>query len=210
MAGAQDNASFYYDGTGWNTIFGGDGMDNYLDPLDDNVVIGSSQYGNFYVSVDGGMSSIFANVNVNSETGEWVSPIAADYNNPGTLYVGYTNVVKSTDGGLSWMSLNPLPPNAIHDNELCALAVSNSNSDVIYAARRIRFEYASPSTIYVTQDGGNNWNDITAGLPDSLFFTGIDVSQTNADIAYVSLAGFSAGNKVYKTTNAGATWQNIS
>lgn len=65
-AGAQDNATFYYDGSSWNTIFGGDGMDNYLDPVDDNIVIGSSQYGNFYVSNDGGNSNIGAFVNVNS------------------------------------------------------------------------------------------------------------------------------------------------
>lgn len=210
MAGAQDNASFYFDGTSWNTIFGGDGMDNYLDPVNDNNVIGSSQYGNFYVSNDGGMSTIGANVNVNGEAGEWVSPLVADYNNYGTIYAGLTNVVKSTDAGTTWAALNPMPANPIHDNEMCALAVSNSNSNVIYGARRIRFEYNSPSTIYVTQNGGTSWTDITAGLPDSLYFTSIDVSQSDENTAYVTLAGFSAGNKVYKTTNAGATWQNIS
>ncbi len=210
MAGAQDNASFYYDGSTWNTIFGGDGMDNYLDPIDDNVVIGSSQYGNFYVSNNAGLSTVWTTVNVNNEAGEWVSPIAADYNNYGTIYAGLTNVVKSTDGGFNWSALAPMPANAIHDNEMSALAVSNTNSNVIYGSRRIRFEYSSPSTIYITQDGGNSWTDITAGLPDSLYFTSIDVSQTDANTAYVTLAGFTAGQKVYKTSNAGATWQNIS
>jgi hypothetical protein len=31
LAGAQDNGSFYFDGTQWHTIYGGDGMDNYID-----------------------------------------------------------------------------------------------------------------------------------------------------------------------------------
>ncbi len=209
-AGAQDNATFYYDGSSWNTIFGGDGMDNYLDPVDDNVIIGSSQYGNFYVSNDGGTSDVGANVNVNSENGEWVSPIVADYNTPGTLYAGFVNVTKSTDGGYTWTALNALPSNGINDNELSALAVANSNSNVLYAARRIRFEFGSPSGMYITSDGGSSWADITAGLPDTLYFTSTDVSQTDANTAFVTLSGFVAGEKVYKTINGGNTWQNIS
>lgn len=208
-AGAQDNATFYYDGASWNTIFGGDGMDNYLDPIDDNMVIGASQYGWFYVSADGGFSTTGATVNVNSENGEWVSPIVADYNNYGTLYAGFTNVNKSSDGGYSWNALTSLPSNGIYDNEVSALAVANSNSNVVYAARRIRFEYNSPSGIYKTSDGGTSWTDITPGLPDSIYYTSIDVSQTNANTAYVSMAGFVATEKIYKTINGGNTWQNI-
>ncbi len=209
-AGAQDNATFYYDGSSWNTIFGGDGMDNYLDPLDDNVIYGSSQYGNFYISNDGGFSDIGATVNVSGESGEWVSPIVADYNNPGTVYAGFQNVVKTTDNGFTWSALNPLPSHPINDNETCALAVSNSNSNVLYAARRIRFEFGANSTAYTTTDGGSTWTDITAGLPDTLYFTSMDVSQTSANTAYVTLSGFVAGEKVYQTINGGSTWTNIS
>ncbi len=209
-AGAQDNATFYYDGSSWNTIFGGDGMDNFLDPLDENMVLGSSQYGNFYVSYDGGISSIGATVNVNGEPGEWVSPVVADYNIPGTIYAGFQNVVQSVDGGYNWFPLSPMPSHPINDNELCALAVSNSNSSVLYAGRRIRFELGVNSTMFTTTDGGSSWTDITAGLPDTLYFTSTDVSQTNANTAYVTLSGFVAGEKVYMTTNGGSSWTNIS
>ncbi|MGZ4060284.1 MAG: hypothetical protein ACXVPU_14710, partial [Bacteroidia bacterium] len=143
VAGAQDNATFYYDGSAWNTIFGGDGMDNYLDPFDDNNVIGSSQFGNFDLSSDGGVSSSAPAANVNGEAAEWTAPIVADYNVPGTLYAGFTNVTQSTDGGNTWTALNTLPSNGINDNEISARAVANSNSNVIYAARRVRFEYGS-------------------------------------------------------------------
>lgn len=209
-AGAQDNATFYFDGTGWKTIFGGDGMDNYLDPVDDDVVIGSSQYGNFYYSPDGGINSFDPGVNVNFESGEWVSPIVADNNIYGTLYAGLTNVNTSNDGGNSWYALSPMPANPINDNEMSALAVANSNSNVIYGARRIRFEYSSPSTAYRTTDGGASWSDITANLPDSLYFTSMDVSQTDANTAYISMAGLVAGEKVYVTSDGGISWQNIS
>ncbi len=210
VAGAQDNATFYYDGTTWNTIFGGDGMDNYLDPVDNNVIIGSSQYGNFYYSYDNGQTSFNPGVNVNNEPGEWTSPIVGDYNIYGTIYAGLTNVSASYDAGSTWAALSPFPSNGIYDNEMSALAVANSNLNVIYGTRRIRFEYGSPSSAYRTTDGGSTWTDVTSNLPDTLYYTSIEVSQKDANTAYLTLAGLTPGVKVYKTNNGGITWQNIS
>ncbi len=209
VAGAQDNATFYYDGTQWSTIFGGDGMDNYIDPVS-NDIIGSSQYGNFDYSNDGGVSSLFIDPNVNSESGEWTTPIIADYNNHGTLFAGYGNVNESTDEGNSWFSISNFPVPAIYNNEISALAVSNTNSNVLYAAKRVRYEYTIPGSLYTTSNGGSSWNDVTSGLPDSLYYTSVDINQSDANTAYISMAGLSAGNKVFRTTNGGTTWQNIS
>ncbi|HET6993281.1 MAG TPA: T9SS type A sorting domain-containing protein, partial [Bacteroidia bacterium] len=63
---------------------------------------------------------------------------------------------------------------------------------------------------YKTTNGGGLWTDITAGLPDSLFFTSVEISETDPLVAYVTMAGFSAPDKVYRTTNGGTTWTNIS
>lgn len=210
VAGAQDNATFYYDNGVWNTIFGGDGMDNYLDPSNDDVIIGSSQYGSFSYSDDDGNNSFGIDANPNFEVAEWTSPIVADYNQPGTLYAGFANVSKTTDGGFTWSVISNFPATGISMNEISALAVAHNNSDVIYAAKRVRYEFSVPGSVYVTSNGGNSWTDITAGLPDSLYYTSMDVSQTDANTVYLSMAQFSAGNKVFKTTNAGVTWQNIS
>ncbi len=211
MAGAQDNATFFYDGSsGWATVMGGDGMDNFIDPTNDDFLIGSSQYGNFYQSFDAGLTSNFINSNVNNEVAEWTTPIAADYNINGTFYIGYANVVKSDDGGNFWTGISNFPPGGIANNEISALAVANTNSDVIYAAKRVRYEYTIPGSLYKTTDGGANWTDVTAGIPDSLYYTSVDINSANANAAYISMAGFSVGNKVFATSNGGTTWQNIS
>src|SRR6185312_8224108 len=65
VAGAQDNGSFYFDGAGWNTVYGGDGMDNYMDTINDGSFIASSQYGNMGQTNDGGITFGFMNANVN-------------------------------------------------------------------------------------------------------------------------------------------------
>ena len=210
MAGAQDNATFFYDGNTWSTTYGGDGMDNIFDPIDDNVHIASSQYGNFAKSYDNGFSYNGIYPNLNGEVAEWTTPIIADYNQLGTMYIGYANVMKSTDNGDSWTSISNFPFNVVAYNEISALAVAKTNSNVLYAAKRVRYEYGINGSLYNTNDGGNTWNDVTAGLPDSLYFTSVEVNSTNANIAYVTVAGFSVGNKIFKTINGGVTWQNIS
>jgi photosystem II stability/assembly factor-like uncharacterized protein len=211
-AGAQDNATIYKaTPAGWATIFGGDGMDNYLDPYNDNLVIGSSQYGNFWRSSDNGINSNFLSTNPANESSEWVAPIVADYKNPGVLYIGNENVVKSTDGGNSWTQLAPfIADNSGSATEICALAVSPVNSKVLYAGRRVRHEIQKKGMVFKSVNGGLSFTNATANLPDSLFYTGLECAPTNSNDAVVSLAGFAAGHKVYKTINGGSSWTNIS
>jgi len=209
VAGAQDNATFYYDNAQWSTIFGGDGMDNYLDPLNDDMVIGASQYGGFYQSFDDGLSNSGMNPNVNGEAGEWTSPVVADYNNPGTIYIGFENVMKTTDNGTTWNAISSFPF-VNSPVELSTIAVSNSNPNTLVAAKRVRYELNEPARIYRTTNGGSTWTDITAGLPDSLYYTSVEIAETDPNTIYVTMAGFSAGNKVFCSTNGGTTWQNIS
>ncbi|HTF04050.1 MAG TPA: T9SS type A sorting domain-containing protein [Bacteroidia bacterium] len=209
MAGSQDNASFYFDNNVWSTIFGGDGMDNYLDPLDDDMIIGSSQYGYFSRSFDDGVSDIGTVPNMSGESGEWTTPIIGDYNNPGTLYAGYENVMKSVDNGDNWTPISSFPFVNL-PAELSALAVSNSNSNVLLAAKRVRYEWNEPARLYRTINGGGLWSDITPGIPDSLYYTSVEISETDANTIYVTMAGFSTGNKVFRSINGGTTWQNIS
>lgn len=209
MAGAQDNGSMYFDNGTWSTIFGGDGMDNYLDTQNNDEIIGSSQYGYFSHSFDDGVSDAGISPNVNSESGEWTTPIIADYNNHGTLYAGYVNVVKSTDNGASWTAISNFPVNN-YACEISALSVANTNANVLYAAKRVHYEYSEPGVLYKTTNGGSTWTNVTAGLPDSLYYTSVEISETDANTVYVTMAGFSTGNKVFRTTNGGSTWQNIS
>ena len=211
IAGAQDNASMYYNAGNWFTIFGGDGMDNCLFPISNTRVFGSSQYGNFYNSTTNGIGYSGVTSNVNSEQAEWVTPVVADFNNSGTMYIGYENIVKSANYGSTWTPLATIVSNTVtgQSSEISALAVSNSNSQVIYAARRVRYENGVNGIVFKTTNGGGSFTNVTNNLPDSLYYTGIEISESNENIVYVSMAGFTAADKVYTTSDGGTTWQNI-
>jgi photosystem II stability/assembly factor-like uncharacterized protein len=213
MAGAQDNASFYRTGNNsWSTIFGGDGMDNFIDPNDPSTVIGSSQYGNFFLSTDHGVSGNYLSTNPMNEASEWVTPIVADLNNPGVLYIGNENIVRSTDGGQTWSPLAPIYSNQMlqQNTEVSALAVSPVNSQVLWAGRRVRHELNRKAIVFKTVNGGVSFVNTTSNLPDSLFYTGIEASPSNSNEAVICMAGFASGQKVFRTTNGGTSWSNIS
>lgn len=208
IAGAQDNSTFYHNSGEWTNIIGGDGMECILDPNNPNVLYGSSQYGNLERSLDGGLTTESINPDFN---GEWTTPFVMERTHPGSLYAGYNDVWHSSDGGSSWKQLSnfDLMPDLFYSAPASALAVA-PDAGYIYVAKRIYHSIQQPSTLFMTKDGGLIWQNITAGLPDSLYFTYIAVNDDSPTTAWVTCSGFAEGQKIFKTTDAGNTWKNSS
>jgi photosystem II stability/assembly factor-like uncharacterized protein len=199
LAGLQDNATFFNDGTSWLISNGpfGDGMACAIYPGDDNYQIASTQYGNFAISYDGGVT--FNPVAIGSAIGWWTSPVAFDANSPDTIFFGLDDIYASYDGGATLNNLTftaPFPYGSV------SLAVAPSNINVIYAA--------DFGHLLKTTDGGVTWTDITGTLPASLAITGIAVDYKNSGLVYVTMSGYATGNKVFMSNTGGATWNNIS
>ncbi len=76
-----------------------------------------------------------------------------------------------------------------------------SDNTVIYCA--------NPSTFYRTLNDGDDWADVTDGLPDNRVAT-IAVDPQDAAHLFVGVGGFTEGVKVYESTDAGDNWNNIS
>ncbi len=210
IAGAQDNSTFYKEGNSWVNIIGGDGMECALHPSDALTLYGSYQFGNFVQSFDGGLSynSLFQ---PGDEAGEWTTPFKISKNSADILYLGYGNIYKSTDEGISFQKKSNFATmsNGQHA-PISFFDVANSNEDYIYVAKRIVHKQNEKTKLYVTTNGGTSWINATAGLPDSLYITYISVDNENPSTAWVVFSGFVDGQKVYKTTNAGQSWTNIS
>jgi len=196
ITGLQDNGTKNYNAGTWEDVIGGDGMECAIDFTDEDTQYGSLYYGDIQRTTDHWWSYTTISDGIPGG-GAWVTPYLIDPNNSNTLYVGYSDVWKSTNQGNSWTQISNWG-----GSNLQSLAVAPSNSQYIYAATH--------STIYRTTNGGGSWTDITSTLPvfsDNITY--ITVKDDDPNTVWVSFSGFNA-NGVYKTTNGGSAWTNIS
>jgi len=120
-------------------------------------------------------------------------------------FASYNDIFKSTDYGLNFgfhvrTTYNPVNSFINHPK---GFVVSRANPRYIYV-------YYIDS-VFVTKDGSNNFFNISAGLPiGAAAISNLVVDPINENIAWLSFSGYSAGDKVFYTNNAGQTWTNIS
>jgi len=206
-SGWQDNGTRRWNGDNstWSSVLGGDGMDCMVDYTNANVAYATSQNGSLYRTTTG---TSFSSIPLPS-TGNWVTPIRMHPTTPTTIYAGTASVYKSTNSGLSnsWVNIG----NNIFDVTTCSgdkgcsdIAISPSDPNTIYAC--------SFRKILRTTDGGTTWTNITTGLPSlvNLGINQIAVSASDPNTIWICLGGYSSGNKVFRSTDGGGTWTNIS
>lgn len=208
VAGAQDNGTFYKNDAGkWTNITGGDGMDCMIFNNDPEKVITTSQFGNFYATQDGGQFISYLGDLGFGENAAWTTPVEQIPDNDFNFLVGYENVfLADRFGGAN--RLGRLSNS--NDNAVVDLAVADNKGKVIAAIKRPDFLDNQGSELYLTKDGGGNWTNKTAGLPDSLFLTCVIIDDRDHNLMWVSVGGFEDSVKVYRSEDGGNTWTNVS
>jgi len=209
--GAQDNGSLRsWSGTSWNSIGGGDGTTNLIDPTNQNKVYSCSQYGTCTRSTDGGTTRTSFGATT-SDRRNWVTPVVFDPNNPAIMYYGGNRLNRSTNSAATWTVISPDLTRGSGGTggtpfgTITTIAVARSNSQVIYVG-------TDDGRVWITRNTGTSWSEITAGLP-TRWMTRLAVDPANADVAYVSVSGYRNGDPgahVFSTTNGGSTWTDIS
>ncbi|HET9399834.1 MAG TPA: hypothetical protein VFO34_02700, partial [Candidatus Acidoferrales bacterium] len=118
---------------------------------------------------------------------------------------------KSTDGGVSW---NPVTDGQLHSSSVGAVAVAESNPDVVYIGMGeacLRGNIMQGDGVYKTTDAGKTWQHM--GLDDTQIISRIRVNPTNPDIVYAAALGHpSAPNDargVFKSTDGGKNWKKV-
>lgn len=202
IGGLQDNGTKLKSSSGnWTDERGGDGMECFIDPVNSNLMYGEAYNGYLFRIENGNVINGLTCPNPQEcLRGAWVTPWGMDPNNRQVLYAGYDQVWKSNDRGDSWQHISPV----LTDHKLRSLAIAPSNSNVIYTA--------SLTQLYRTTDGGDSWFDITQGLRTGQgpFISYIAIDPLDPDILYVTFSNYVRGEKVYRSTDGGHTWVNIS
>ncbi|MCK5821713.1 MAG: T9SS type A sorting domain-containing protein [Bacteroidales bacterium] len=210
IAGAQDNSTFYNQNGDWVNIIGGDGMEAMIHPDNPQIIYGSSQYGSWSRSRDGGRS--FRGIRPTyQENGGWTTPMVMNPNNPDEIYTGYGNVWKSTNQGDDWQKISDFPIISGYGKPavISALSISPTDPKHIYIGKRAALGYTTTSSFWATHDG-TNWGNVTDGLPDALYFSYIAVDNDDPMSVWVTCSGFLEGHKVFHSSDGGANWANVS
>lgn len=199
LGGAQDNGTdLFTAGNGiWRDVNGGDGMNNAISPTNDNIMIVSSQYGGMRRSTNGGAS--FGSVgNLPTGSGAWITPFEFDPTDPEglTVYAGFQSLYKSVNGGGAWTIVQS-PYNGAN---LEIVHISKANRDHLIIG--------DPRSLYLTRNGGDTWSNIGSQLNGTISW--VETHPEEPGRIWVTLAGFSAGNKVMYSDDFGQNWTNIS
>ena len=195
IAGAQDNGTEMLTNGVWDAVRGSDGMECAIDPYDEDLLYSSSQYGGLRKSFNGGNN--WDNIKPVSYDGAWVTPYKIHPNNNNMIVAGYDEVYLSLTSGAVWDSISY---NVSGGQSVRTIALAPSNEDYIYAA--------TYSRLMKTTNMGQSWTSIKPGLPN-YNISDVTVSDKDPNKLWVTMSEYNASNKVFESSNGGATWTNI-
>jgi photosystem II stability/assembly factor-like uncharacterized protein len=215
VGGAQDNGCnrsyTSSDPNQWNSFGCGDGLETLINPANQQIVYGCSQYGNCTRSTNGGdtNSSIGGTT---SDRRNWWTPLVFDPSNADVMYYAGDIVNRSTNGGVSWTAISPdltggdpHPEDPYPFGTVTTVAAAKSDPMVLYAG-------TDDGRVWFTQDRGGSWTRATDPDLPNRWVTRVAVDPTNADIAYVTFSGFRNGEAtpyVLQTSDGGVNWTDI-
>lgn len=211
IGGTQDNGTQRYSGAlSWNSVTCGDGGFTAIDPSAPLIAYGACQDIAIQrtLTLNGSTSWVPATYGIDqNDNSQFIPPFVMDPSNPQVLYFGTFRLWQSQDSAGKW---KPVSGNLTRGSgTLKTIAVAPSDSNTVYVG-------SNDGVVQVTndiQDGANAvWINRASGLPFRSV-THIAVDPVDASIAYVTFSGFAlttAPGHVFKTTNGGATWLDIS
>ncbi|MBL7786993.1 MAG: PKD domain-containing protein [Chitinophagales bacterium] len=122
-----------------------------------------------------------------------------------TWFLGHENKLwRTNDSGSSFDLVQTFGTSI--NNQVKQIEISRSNPNVMYVFQQP--SSGSVGTLWKTIDGGANWTTATLPSGDSRVCA-ISLSATDANVLWIAFVYGSNGNKVFKTTNGGTNWSNI-
>ena len=239
FGGLQDNGSWMtasksaggINNADWKRVGWGDGFNVLRDPKDDNIMYWQWQ--------GGGTRRAFLDtrelkdIKPYSDDGtklrfHWNTPLVIG-SNSGDLYMGSQFLFRSSDFGNSWQKISPdlttNDPEKLKQEETGGLTIDNSAAENHCTIFTIAESPIDDNVIWVgtddgnvqlTLDGGKTWTNLTEnieGVPPTTWVSYVEASAFDKAVAFVTFDGHRYGDRnpyVFKTTDFGKTWTNIS
>lgn len=201
-AGSQDNGGWLRTPFGWKHTNGGDAMCQVIDYQTSSTMYTEYYGGNdIYRSDNDFATSVNIADNIpDNPSGDWVTPFLLNPQNHNTFIVGLHDVYRSFDRGGHFHKISENLTNDV-GNKLNDIVMAPSDTNVIAASWSSR--------VFTTTDGGQSWISHLVGSANE-GITRVAIHPANPQIMWSTKGGYSDGHKVYKTTNGGDIWVNIS
>lgn len=149
--------------------------------------------------------------------GQWLAPTIISPHNPRVLYHGMQYVFRSMDRGEGWERISPdltyndpktmgKVPYMIPFHCITQISESPLKFGLIYAG-------TDDGRIHVTRGGGDEWTEITGGLPPGKHVSGIVASRYDESTVYLTMHGRSDDDMrdyIFRSGDYGKTWLDIS
>jgi uncharacterized repeat protein (TIGR01451 family) len=228
--GTQDNGTVRKSSASQTAfdVASGDGGQVLVDPTDANYVYGTYYGITPYRFTDGGLS-FFSNQYIRNgidlnDRAEFYVPWVMNQRNPNQLFLGTyrlyraDNAKAASAGDVKWKAISPdlssgctgPAPNGGRGCFISAIGVGGG--DAAYTGSEEGYVYVSPNA---QASDSPTWSRVDTGKLPGRPVTQIAVDRSNYRAAYVSYSGFNPATPqrpghVFRTTNGGSTWTNIS
>ena len=234
--GGRGGVSLFGGSSTWDHGLGGCESGFTLpDPTDPNIVWASC-YGNEVTrydhtvkrarSVSPWIHTLDSPPNTLKYRCHWTPPLAIDPFDHNTVYYGCQVVFKTSNGGQSWSVISPDLSTRDSTRIVSSGGIVEDNlgqfyGEVVFAIapseiqRGLIWAGTNDGQLWYTRDGGTNWTNVTknmAGLPAWGTIRKIEPSHFDAATAYVAIDVHMMDDRkpyIYKTTDFGQTWTNI-
>jgi hypothetical protein len=192
IGGLQDNGTMYKKtaSTNFDHVEGADGYSAVIDFTNSNIIYFTENDG-VNKSTDGGTTAAFANLN-----GDCWPALAMHTTNNAILFAGRCDgVYKTINSAASWVNTG-----AMGESELITCP---SNNQRVYAL--------GGGVLSRSDNEATSWTTVSGnpGYPAGTI-TDIGVAPFNSSNVWISVGGYTAGSKVFQSTDGGANWTNRS
>ncbi len=196
-------------------IMGGDGMHVQIDNRNDSIVYTGFQFGNYFrINTKTKKNK---RIQPQHDLGEnpfrynWQTPILLSPHNQDILYLGSNKLHRSMKRGADFVAISDdLTKGSKKGNVPFGTLTSISESTFQFG---LLYVGSDDGMVHVSKNGGVNWTNISAKLPQNLWVSRVIASQHKKERVYVTLNGYRNDDfkpYVFVSEDYGNSWKNIS